>query len=568
MDDFKPFDFQEVIDEFKDSFNEKAVADRPKKVLPKILYSLLATAVISAIIYYFTFPALNFHAKEFYYFLIAIVAVFMTCFYVACGATKRYGRREYVKQQSKYPLIIVGVIAVIMLVGSIAGATLFRARSYNKLMTVQSADFSKDFEEIKFSEVPRLDKDSTKALADNKLNELSEYVSQFMVSENSYQINYKGRPVRVIPLEYGDFFKWVNNVKSGLPAYMIVDMVKQDVTVVELEQGMRYSPTELFNRKLERHLRFQFPTAIFDQSNFEIDENGNPYWITAVLQKKIGLFGGDDVKGAVITNAVTGESTYYDVKDVPNWVDRVYNDELIINQYNYYGKFQRGFINSVIGQKDVTVTSLGNGYIALNDDVWLYTGVTSATSDASNVGFILCNQRTKETRYYQIGGATETGAMTSAEGAVQDFGYKASFPILLNVSGEPTYFMPLKGSDNTVKKYAMVSFKQRTIFGIGDTVEQCAEAYEKSLVQNGVVQQEKPPVVQSKSVTGQIEELRTAVKNGNTVCYIKVGGKFYSIDVNSCEQAIIMNVGDKVVVEYSGDDSKAIIPASKVDFAK
>lgn len=570
------FDPDEVINDFKEKFSwvkngkgEVEVQSVPKKAPMRILISLLITLVLSAVAYYFMLPPFNIHSLDTYIFIFAVLVIFMVSFFLVSGAIIKPEYKQYTKKVNKVPMILVGVLAVVVIIGFLVGATLFRAKDYTKLMDVQSSNFTEDFDQISFSDVPRLDADATKVVADNRLNELAQYVSQFRVANESYQINYQGKAVRVAPLVYEDVFKWLNNTKNGLPAYMIIDMVKQEASVVELEDGIKYSPSEYFNRKLIRHLRFQFPTLMFDTPNFEIDENGHPYWITASLTKRIGLLGGTDVVGAVMTNAVTGESTYYDISDVPNWVDRVYNDSLIIEQYDYYGKFQNGFFNSLIGQKEVKVTSIGNGYIAMDDDVWLYTGITSITSDESNVGFILTNQRTKETRYYEKGGATETGAMSSAAGAVQNYGYNPSYPILLNVSGEPTYFMALKAKDNTVKMFAMVNLKQRTLVSTGNTPEDCADQYIELLKNNGVATQE-PPAEETQSqatVTGTITDVRTAVKEGNTYYYFLINGVYYSISAALSEDAVILSAGDAVTVTFQASD-KVIVPAHTITKAQ
>ena len=76
-------------------------------------------------------------------------------------------------------------------------------------------------------------------------------------------------------------------------------------------------------------------------------------------------------------------------------------------------------------------TTDGYNYLALEDDVWVYTGITSVSGDRSNVGFILMNQRTMETRYYSCAGAEEYSAMESAEGQVQNLKYQATFPLVI-----------------------------------------------------------------------------------------------------------------------------------------
>ena len=163
-----------------------------------------------------------------------------------------------------------------------------------------------------------------------------------------------------------------------------------------MSEGMKYTPYDHFHRNLKRHLRFRYPTYIFDDISFEIDEEGTPYWICSVADYKIGLFGGKTIGRVVLCNAVTGECTDYAVKDVPSWVDRVYSADLLVQLYDYYGSLKHGFINSVLGQKDCLTTTNGYNYLAMNDDVWVYTGVTSITSDQSNVGFVLMNERTMQ----------------------------------------------------------------------------------------------------------------------------------------------------------------------------
>lgn len=590
------YDADEVIKDFKDNFkwptnDDVNVVVKPPKLVLKLLLSLLATIVIGGVYFYIAVPAINIHSADFYTFLIVLIAAFMGSFSLLIGANKKIERREYVKKHSKIPLILIAVIIVVMIVGFVVGSTLFRANDYSQLMTVSESDFETDFADISYDEVPRLDESRAKTLADQQLGSLSEYKSQYVVSSDSTQINYNDAPARVAYLEYADVFKWFNNTKDGLPAYMIIDVVSQKVTVVncveKFGEGIKYSPTELFNEKIIRHLRFQYPTAIFDTPNFEIADDDRPYWITPVLDKTIGLFGGTDVKGVVITDALTGESTYYDIQTVRessdlNWIDVVYSDTLLIEQYNYYGKLANGFWNSIIFQDDVNVASSGNGYIAMDDDVWVYTGVTSIESDTSNFGFILSNQRTKETRYYENGGAIETSAMESAKDAVQNYGYYPTFPILLSIEGNPTYFMSLYGDSNTVKGYALVSLEDKTIVGTGllDVEKSDAKALnaavanyidalkdkdfidENTDAEDILVSEEEmnsqpnddTSTADKNTITGAITDIKSSVNNGNTVYYLQIDGKYYYIAVTDCMEVLLMNVGDTVTVTFDKAD--------------
>ena len=607
------YDADEVIENFKSRFKWPSGGDvdvvvKPPKLGLKLLISAVITLVLGAALYYYQFPALNFKATELYFFIFALVAIFTFSFYVVIGARTKVERKEYFKKKSFITIIVALVLIVVMLVGWLVGATIFRAKAYSNLMSVENSNFSEDFADINYDEVPRLDAVTAKVLADQQLGQLDEYKSQYVVTQSSTQINYKGAPVRVAYLEYADVFRWLSNTKNGLPAYMLIDLVSQKVQVVncieKFGKGIKYSPTELFNEKLARHLRFQYPTALLDTPNFEIDDEGHPYWITAVLDKTIGLFGGTDVKGVIITDALNGESNYYNIETVRtdsklNWIDVVFSENLVIEQYNYHGKLSNGFWNSIFFRKDVSVASSGSGNIALDDDVWVYTGITSSESDSSNFGFILCNQRTKETRYYKNGGATEFSAQESAGDAVQNYGYGATFPILLDIENQPTYFMSLYGDSYTVKGYALVNLDDKTIVGTGlldvaksdvKALNAAVENYIDALKDKGKVddsanaddykadETEQTSVVDEggeaqtpegeaqptvNTVKGEITDIKTSVNDGNTVYYLQVDGKYYYIKVTDCMDVLLMKKGDTVTITYGSADGD-FIPATSV----
>ena len=520
----------------------------------RLLLKLLLTLVFALVYFYFELPALNLKDPSLYSFVLICTVVYIVLSLLFAGLRQRPDPRElllHLKAHCVVPLILVGALLVVAVVGWVISVPLFRARDYAALLDPTDSSFTEDVSEISYDQIPMLDSKSAQMLGNRKLGELSDMVSQFEISTAYAQINYQNRPVRVTYLQYGDFFKWLNNRQEGLPAYLTVDMVTQEASVVRLENGMRYSPTELFFRNLQRHLRIQYPTFIFDDVNFEIDEDGKPWWIASVLTKRIGLFGGVDVKGAVLCNAITGECTYYDMAAVPKWVDRVATAELIVQQYNFHGLYQGGFWNSLFGQKNVTSTTEGYNYIAMDDDVWVYTGITSVTGDESNIGFILVNQRTKESRYYAIPGAEEYSAMDSAAGVVQDLKYSATFPLLLNISGEPTYFMALKDSSNLVKMYAMVNVRQYQIVATGQTVAECQENYGQQLLTYNVVEEEVV-TVDTASASGEITEIRSAVINGNTVYFLRLDEDvtYYRIAARDAEETVLLNVGDTVTVTF------------------
>ncbi len=543
--------------------NEKRKKLRlPQGRVGRTVFSLVVTALVGFVYFYVSLPAINLKDGSFYVFLIFICAV-----YIGCAAlTTAHARSQQVRTPQQkmrdgvgfvrrnclpVGILLLAVLAV-ALVGKIISMPIFRAGAYRELLDVQDGDFAQDVAQISFSEIPTLDRTSANYLGDRQMGTLSDMVSQFEYSNDSTQINYQGRPVRVAPIGYADLFKWFTNRGEGLPAYVVVDMVSQQAQVVRLPagEGMKYSFSEPLNRNVMRQLRFQYPTMMFSTPEFEIDEDGHPWWIAPRLVKTIGLFGGRDIRGAVLLDAVTGESQYYE--QVPAWVDTLYTPQLIMEQYDYHGTLVHGFINSVLGQRDVTMTTDGYNYIAMNDDVYVYTGVTSANADQSNLGFLLCNMRTKETHYYVAPGATEAAARLSAEGVVQDLGYRSTFPLLLNISGEPTYFIPLMDATNLVKSYAMVNVAQYQLVATGSTVSGCERSYVNLLSERGVLQGTGVPDVQDES-TGTVEEIRTAVLNGASWYYIRLEGEdvFYAISAEQDQNVIVLDEGDKVTIQHA-----------------
>ena len=550
---------------------------KPRKAigtpLGRTLLNLAVTLLVAAIYYYVELPALNLHAGSLYVFVILLCAVYcimaiLTSGFQGEGAKGYFG---FVKKQCKIPFFLALAMILTAIIGSIIGWKLIRAADYRDLLTVETGDFASEVEEISFDQIPMLDRDSASKLGNRKLGELADMVSQFEVDDDYTQINYKDRPVRITALRYGDWIKWLNNRADGLPAYLIIDMVTQNVEVVRLEQGIRYTTAEHFSHNLQRHLRFHYPTYIFDAPAFEIDEDGNPYWVCPRLTNTIGLFGGTDVLGAVLVNAVTGETEYYKVGEIPTWVDHVYNADLIISQYDDHGTYINGFINSIFGQRDVTVTTAGYNYIALNDDVYMYTGITSVVSDESNIGFILSNQRTKETRFYSVAGAEEYSAMDSARGQVQQMNYTATFPLLLNIADQPSYFMALKDAAGLVKMYAMVNVSQYQIVATGSSVADCESSYRLMLARNGLISDSDTDVKPTGQgqVTGTVAEIRSAVVEGNTWYYLRLqdGSVYYAISAADDKNAVILSVGDQVTVTFAEGEER-ILSAYSVTAAK
>lgn len=563
----------------------------PSKSGLKTVISVIGTLIGAVVAYYFMLPPLNFKSTELYFFLGVVAAIYVVLQTLLSGVLVKPEYTKYVKKQAVVPVIIIGALVVIVGVGMLFSSVVFRASSYSKLIDVsEDKTFSKDITQADFKSVPVLDTAASAALATRTLGDLASInkESQFEVAPQFTQINYKNSPVRVGTLAYGDIFKWFKNTGEGMPGYIIVDMVTQKTEFVMLKQGnyIRYSTEEHFSKYLMRHVRFAYPTYIFDVPHFEIDEEGRPFWLCPVLDKTIGLFGGTDVKGIVIVDAISGECNEYSLDTIKNdksfqWIDGIYSNDLLVEQYNYYGKYSGGFINSIIGQEGVRVATEGSNFLALNDDVYMYTGVTSVSNDQAIIGFVLVNMRTKEANFYEISGAKEYSAMSSAEGQVQNYKWTATFPILLNISGQPTYFMSLKDDASLVKHYAMVNVQNYQVVATGKTIAECTENYANLLAQsnvnikvdidkikddtdkNGQNADEKPSV-STVTVKGVVSDIRTAVMGGESYYFVKLekGKTYYKVSASSNEAVVILNIGDSVSFTYVKGAGGNVIEAS------
>ena len=530
-----------------------------------LIIGSVVLVLLAAIYYYVALPAINIHSSGFWKFILFILAaatVLFVFFHAKIQPKNEVVRNKGVRSfalEFKNPKdrvifrLMMGVVkgaVAIFLIGSLLSSEIINASKYQSLLTVETRNFKEDIKEVSYNQIPILDKESAATIGNRVMGTMVDIVSQFEISDMYAQINYKNKPVRVSPLKYGSLIKWFTNQSSGLPGYVRIDMTTQQAEIVRLSEGIKYSTSDHFGRNIYRHLRFAYPTYIFDTISFEIDEEGTPYWICPTKKYNIGLFGGVTVGRVVLCNAITGEMTDYDVTKVPQWVDKVYSAELLIELYDYHGTLKHGYFNSILSQKDCLKTTDGYNYMAMNDDVWVYTGVTSVGQDESNVGFVLMNQRTMETRYYTVAGAEEFSAMSSAQGKVQHLNYKATFPLLLNVGGEPTYFMALKDSAGLVKSYAMLNIEKYQTVAIGDTVNECEKNYINMLKNNGITVEDKKEELQ---IVGTVTKIVPTVIDGNSHYYILLDNKneIYDISVKENPSVILVEQGNKVTLTYT-----------------
>ena len=518
----------------------------------RIILAVVIGTVLTALTYYLMLPPINVFSTGFWTFLLLVIFFYGLPLGVITGfsgISKGVGKLK----TNKIFLLIAAVPVVVLILGGIISSTFFNALKYAAVIDVEQADFAEDMPEADVvTNISLMDTASASILGNRELGALSDVVSQYVLSLDYNQINYQGTPKKVANLEYADFFRWLNNSANGVPGYVMVDPVGNDAAYIKFDKAMIYVDSAYFEEDLMRKLRFSYPTKIFSSVNFEVDEAGNPYYIVSCMKPHVGLFGAMDVSEVIIFNPCDGTSEIYPVAESPSWIDNVYDGELACQKYNWYGTLSGGFWNSVIGNRDCKMTTDGYGYIVRGDDVWYYTGVTSVTADESNIGFIITNARTGEYKYYPVIGAEEYSAMGAAQGEVQEKGYVASFPSLINVEGEATYIMVLKDENGLVKLYALVNVENYSIVATGDSQASAKKAYLEELFNRGVIKEDDLPAPETKTADLTVTAVRLATVGGETVVYITAeDGTVYRGALASDESLILVTEGMALTVEYA-----------------
>ena len=540
-----------------------------KKTSFRVLVSLLITAVLAGAYFYVALPSLNVFDQNFWIFVFLSVGAFCAVFVLltlkakvmnytfdskTSGGVKRKLFGFEGSSVLKVGIALAIIPLVVLLVGNLASSTFFNAEKYSNIIEVPEAIFEEDMPETAVvNNIALMDSQTAQKMGDRTLGALSDVVSQYEINPTYRQINFGGTPQKVSNLEYADFFKWFSNRANGIPGYVMVDPVNvTDANYIRLDKPIKYADSAFFDEDLHRKIRMSYPTKIFGSYSFEVDDEGNPYYIISCMSPTVFMFGAMDVNEVVIFNPVDGTSSIYSLAETPSWVDNVFTGQLASQKYDWYGTLKNGFWNSIIGNKDCKVTTDDFGYIVIGDDVWFFTGVTSVTSDESNIGFIISNARTGEYKFYPVIGAEEYSAMRAAEGEVQEKGYVASFPSLINVSGKATYIMVLKDSGGLVKLYALVNVEKYSVVATGTTQTEAKQEYIKLLKQNGIVTEEsavQPEEIPLATVT--VEDVRIVTSAGESIVYVTANdGMLYKQSVASNETVMLISKGDTLDISY------------------
>lgn len=528
----------------------------------KIIMAIVAFILILLAYMYIIVPPLNPLIKEgasfISFILVAIgLAIFVFRAKTDINEFTSFRNVRIIGKNKKYILPAIFVITPIAfyIVVAIIAMPLFTSEVYkNQLGDSTEKVYKEDVELLDIDTIPVVDKELATRLADRKLGEKTSLGSQVILGEPTIQ-KYKGKLVWAVPLEHSGFFKWLSNMQ-GTPGYILISATDQrDVTFVE-GHNIKYQFGAYFNDDLLRKARFS--GSLFDglmDYSFEIDEDGVPYYIVTTYVNKLGL-SLKEATGAIIINATTGMTSKYNINDIPEWVDRIQPEEIIIEQINNKGEYINGVFN--FSNKDKFRTSPGNSIIYNNGKCYLFTGLTSVGADEAANGFIMVDMRTKESIIYKMSGATEYAATKSAEGKVQHLGYTATFPLITNINGVPTYFMALKDKEGLIKQYAFVSIDDYTTVGTGETKETALINYEKELRTNN---NENPTEKEFVDITGKVYRIANEVQNNILVYKIILEDnkeKIYTAMPDISEYLAFTKDGDEVKLSCSNNDSNVV----------
>ena len=517
--------------------------------------------IITAVYAFVKLPVLRVDFTSLYY----VLAMFFVIAGILNMVFDREEQRFTITNKTNFK-IAIGILAIAVVLPTLASTPIIRAKAYRNLLgTVKESEFTKDVSPVNVNEIRIVDEEMAMKLGDKKLGEVPAIGSVSKLGK--FHIQKVGEKLYwVAPLVHRDFIKWVTNM-SGTNGYVMVSANDpQDVKLVQKANGedvkIVYQPDAYILQDLHRHVYINggMSKGMADYT-LEIDDNGKPYWVVSLYEHKVG-FGGSNVNGTAIVDAKTGETKFYSIKDTPEWVDRIQPESFVVDQINSWGVYVNGFINSVISEKGVLKATEGTSLVYGEDNKsYWYTGITSAGGDESTIGFMLVDSRTKEAKLYKQPGATEMAAMKSAEGSVQEKNYEATFPVMYNILGQPTYVSSLKDKAGLVKRVVFVSIEDYNIVGVGRDKAEAMKNYKDALESGGSSLEIDESDEFDKELEGTVKRIAADTKNGNTVYYLTLdtdeGNIFYATSKISKELPLTKE-GDKIKITFSKDEKDVI----------
>ncbi len=537
-------------------------------VAPRLI-ALIPTVLLGILTNYLALPAMNLQSYGLLWFIFSFLVIYLffaSLFTIIAD-----------EELSIFEIgigIVAAVFFVFILAASFFSSKLINWKQYQSMIEIEESDetaFANDVASATHLEnLAVVDVGTAQNIGDRTLANIAN-PSWYSVNSEYNLILYHGNQYRISPINYGGFFEYLNASSTGLPGYVLVDAVTQEAKLVTLEEPVRYSPSAFFEYDLKRHLRNQYPSAMFGKSFFEIDEEGNPFWITSIKNPHIGLLGGMKEDSFVITNACTGESEKYVVENLPEWVDHAFDRDYLMNLVENHYSLANGYFNFSNNNKNHTSFAYAShGFAGYNttlskDGIVFYTGITPANSSESNIGFVLVSPRTGKAKFYSCVGAEESSAQSAVEGLVSDLKYTATFPTVINIAGKPTYFMTLKDGASLIQRYALCNVSNYSIAVQAPTVEEALSLYLERLGVTSIV--EEAPESETLSTSGTIAFLSQVSIDGTTYYCLQLDGdsNLYMSSIKLNPRQVFMTVADTVSIDYQATENETVFLVTHIE---
>lgn len=552
--------------------------------IEKVIICSVAYLILLLVAYYFLLPVFNFGSVGFYFYLLLIIGYVVSVVLMSLSETfikknlnKTYKEYSYNKISgnfdpryvsastyfSKSRLLgksivysVAGVIAIILLF-SLVGSKLFQAKAYYKQLEIAEAPESELKEVFDFDSgnvlLPVIDKELAFKLAQASLGD---YGAQYTIDFDNFTLisvtrNGKSELVRIAPLEYSNIFVALSRMNEGTIGYIEVNVVTKETKLVVVDGGLVYMPTGLFGKDLDRHIRFNEPCEMYDEYNFEIDDEGNPYWIIPTYKKEIGVINGPTPDQVMIINPVTGEINKYDLGDEPAWVDRTVNESIVDAQATNAFRYKNGFFNVHFGEKkEVFQLSDGYNYFIKDGQTYYVSCITSPNeADQTSIGFVTINLKTKQATKYYVKGITEMRAREIAmnDARVKAQALEATWPLLINYQGVESYFIVLKNEVQS-QKIVFVNVENGELIAMGNTLEEAKAEYDRLLADSGETITNDIVI---EGVVSRIRDLETSIE----FTIEGIDNKYFVVSPSISIDARFIQTGDKLKITCKDYDS-------------
>ncbi|WP_257009979.1 hypothetical protein [Evansella halocellulosilytica] len=380
----------------------------------------------------------------------------------------------------------------------------------------------------------------------------------------------------VTPIEYDGFFRWIRS--DAVPGYIMVNAENSRAEPELVLTEMNIVPSAFFHENLERQVRMEYPDILMLDTSFEIDSEGNPYYIVSFGHytefRRVA-----DVDGVVIVDPQTGEMEKYEKEETPEWVNRIYPPHIAEERNQWFGIYKQGLINRFFGREGLTeptqwtaddaVTGVVDQDLNLN---WFTDHMRlrgSEETSNSMVGFTMFDARTGELKYFRDASGSLNGrtAMNLAERTFRRDDYVAGTPSLYNIYGQYTWVVPLMDRNNVLRQIMLVNARSENTYGYGETKREAFGAYQLELstsVDDDVVPGELTDLTE---ITTTVERVYQWDREDNVTVRLLLEDhdRIFTVNASAYPRAVFIQPDDEITIRFV-DSGEEVQPIEELEF--